>query len=259
MKRASIPWLIVLGFVSASSPVLAQDKNLSEPPYLAHSANFMMVLFQLKANDVQVLLPEGVLPNANEAGMVTAGFEIYETDRVYGLPEYGMAFIFVEVKNLTSNNGTPGHWALWGTVDDHVTLQVMRDTFGFPYRFENVRVTESADIYTGRVGEEGKESVIIRIKFNEAKPFSGEGIVNMCSMAKNGKTLKTEVPWFTTGTAGDIIDFEIKPKGDKVLELIKVAKPHFQIISSNQIFSYSRPVVVNDTVNVLPLTNEHDH
>jgi hypothetical protein len=198
-----------------------------------------MTLFNLKPEDVQPFLPAGIKAKVNDAGMVTGGLEMYETDRIQGTPNYGIVFIFVEVVGLESNNGTPGHWAIWGRVNQQVTLQNMQHYFNFPYELENISVEESAGIYRGRVGT---GVISLKIRFNDKAPFGGEGIVNMCSISKDGKILKSEVPWFSEGSVGELMDFDIVAEGDKVLQIIKGIKPYFSMISTNQTFAYSRPV-----------------
>jgi hypothetical protein len=217
----------------------AQQSSLSGPPYLAHSSNFIMTLFNLRAEDVQPLLPSSVKAKIKDAGMVTAGLEIYETDRIHGIPQYSMVFLFVEVAGLESNNGTPGHWAIWGRINQKSTLQNMLHHFSFPYGFEEIKLTHESNVYTGTVGA---GLIDLKIKFNEKQPFAGEGIVNMCSFSRDGKILITEVPWFSTGSTGELVRFDIDPQGDKVLEIVKNAKPYFSMISTNQTFSYSRPI-----------------
>jgi hypothetical protein len=216
----------------------AQNNAHSEPPYMAHSSNFVMTLFNLKPEDVQEFLPAGIKANVNDTGMVTGGLEIYETDRIQGTPNYGMVFIFVEVANLESNNGTPGHWAIWGRLNQESTLKNMQHYFNFPYQLDKIEVTQEESIYTGTVGN---GLISLKIKYNEKAPFGGEGIVNMYSLSKDGKILKTEVPWFSTGCAGNLIALDIDPQGDSVLNLVKTCKPYFSIISTSQTFSYSRP------------------
>lgn len=221
--------------ITASS----QKNELSDPPYMAHSSDFVMTLFNVEPGVVHSLLPEGVKAKINDAGMTTGGIEIYETDRIHGIANYGMAFIFVEVEDLESNNGTPGHWAIWGSVDQAAALENMQHYFNFPYKFGEIEVANEGNVYTATVGS---GQLILKVKSDEKQPVGGEGIVNMCSLSKDGKILKTEVPWFSTGRAGELIDMEVNPQGNKILDIIKNCKPHFTIVSTDQTFSYSRPV-----------------
>lgn len=217
----------------------ALQEEGDDPPYLAHSSNFMMIMFNLKATDVQKLLPDGVEVNANDAGLVNAGLEMYETDRIWGVPQYGIVFMFVEVKGMESNNGTPGHWALWGKVNERTVLQKFTHHFSFPYQYSDVKITKEKNVFTGRVGS---DLVNLQIKLNDAQPFKGEGIVNMCSFSADGKIVKSEVPWFSTGVIGELVKLEINAQGDNILEMVKNVIPHFVMVSTNQSFCYSRVV-----------------
>jgi hypothetical protein len=235
--RIFFPVLVIL--LVQTMRANSQQNTLTDPPYLAHSSNFVMMLFNLEQDVVQTLLPPGVKAKINTAGTVTAGIEIYETDRIHGVSQYGIVFIFVEVADLESNNGTPGHWAIWGKVNQKNTLQSMLHYFNFPYSFDEIKVTKEDNTYTATVGT---NQIKLKLRYNEKQPFAGEGVVNMCSASKDGKIIKTEVPWFSTGSAAELISFEVDPRGNTILEIIKKATPHFSLISTNQSFSYSRPV-----------------
>ncbi|HEX7026034.1 MAG TPA: hypothetical protein VF268_02245 [Gammaproteobacteria bacterium] len=216
------------------------------PPWTAHSENFFMIVMSLHAGNVQKLLPKGVEALANEDGMVATIFEMYDTGRVSGMPDYKIAFVVVEIRNLNSRDGTPGHFAIWGKTDSPESLEVLQNHFGFPYSLaENITVGKEQNAYTGSIGAPGKEMMRVKIEPVPEQPFTGEGIVNMVGLNGERNIVKSEVPYLTSGYTGRIVSFEIQPQGDPVLELIKNATPAWSMVSDNQIFSYSPALPTN--------------
>lgn len=238
MKKIIVAVFFLLGFNS-----FGQESTIVQPPYQAHSSNFMMALFHLKAIDVNKLLPAGVNVKQDEKGMVVATFEMYETDRIYGLENYKVAFIVVDIENYNSENGTTGHWAIWGSVDSKNAAINFNHHFGLPFEYEsNMTVQKNDNIHLGSVGIVGKEKIKISIKKSIDKPFKGQGIVNMVGKTKKG-IAKSEVPWLSEGWTGELLDWNVDPQGNRVLELIKNEKPFWSMISVEQVFSYSKPII----------------
>ena len=238
MKKLIVTVFLLVGFNS-----FAQQNSIVPPPYQAHSSNFMMALFHLKAVDVAKLLPAGVSVKQDEKGMVTATFEMYETDRIYGLENYKVAFIVVDIENYNSENGATGHWAIWGNLNSKNASTNFNHHFGLPFEYEpNMTVQKNDSIHFGSVGTVGKEKINISIKKKLDQPFKGQGIVNMVGKTKNGIS-KSEVPWLSEGWTGELVLWNVNPQGNPVLELIQNEKPFWFLISADQGFSYSKPII----------------
>jgi hypothetical protein len=248
VKHIRFIFLLVTFSVLGSGNVISQtetsaDKPVYGPPWTAHSKNFLLMIFHLNVNEVKKLLPKGVEALANEAGMVNTILEMYETDGVSGIPDYKTAFIVVDIKNQDSRNGTPGHFAVWGRVNDRQALDVFRSHFGFPYHYaENITVSADKDAYTGAIGTTGKEVIQVKIELIREQVFSNTGIVNMVGVKGTQTVVKSMVPYLTKGYAGKVVSFEIRPDGDPVLKLIKEATPVWSMISTDQTFSYSHAI-----------------
>ena len=241
MLRSSL-LLLLIPLMSFAQAAPTKPTPVS-PPWLMTSGNFMLMLFNLKAADVQKLLPDGVTAKVNDSGLTTAGFEMYETNRTYGIPSYVTAFIFVEIEGPVSTSGIPGHWALWGKMNDPAALAAFQQQFGFPYELDphlTVGITEGS--HFGRVGVPGAEVLKIKISPLAEPGNSVEGAVDMVGKTAAGTLVRTEVPWFTTLQRGELVTFEIEPRGNPVLQLVKEAQPVFVAASTKQTFSYSRPV-----------------
>jgi hypothetical protein len=252
IKHIRFLFLIVAFSVLGSPNVISQtdgdaDKPVYGPPWTAHSNNFLMMIFNLPVNEVKKRLPEGVEALANEAGMVTTILEMYETSGVSGIPDYKTAFIVVDIKNQDSRNGTPGHFAVWGRVDEPQALDVFRSHFGFPYSHaESISVGPDKNVYTGAVGTAGKEILKVKIEPIQEQPFSNTGTVNMVGLKNRQIMVKSIVPYLTKGHTGKVVSFEVRPDGDSVLTSIKEAQPVWSMVSTEQIFSYSQAVAGGD-------------
>lgn len=241
--------LTLIAFSLLCDPLVqAQNKPrpLPSPPWTAQSDNFFMIIMSLKAADVQKLLPKGVEALANNEGMVTTIFEMYDTKRVSGMPNYKIAFIVVDIKNQNSRDGTPGHFAIWGKTDSAESLEVLQEHFGFPYGLaENITVGKEQNAHTGSIGAPGKEVLRIKIEPVPEQEFANEGIVNMVGVSGDRRVVKSEVPYLTSGYVGKVVTLDIQPQGDPVLELIEKATPVWAMVSDNQIFSYSPAILAN--------------
>lgn len=217
------------------------DMKLLTPPYIAHTSNFMMILFHLKAEEAQKLLPANVKVKSDDKGMVTGGMEIYTTDQIYGVPNYTIGFIYVEVNGLESNDGSPGHWAVWGAMNNDTSLQNFRHFYNYPYKLENkIMIGKKGNESTATIGD--SEGLKLKLRIKVGKPVSAGGIANNYSQSSDGRIIKTEIPWLANGNEADVISFEVSAGSNKVLETIKEAKPFFGLISNNA-FSYSRPIM----------------
>src|SRR5690606_39036171 len=98
---------IMFFYKTTSGQSTSQIDSIVAPPFQVHSGNFMMALFFLNAEAVNDLLHEGMQAKANPDGMVSATLELYQTDRIYGIPNYSVAFLVVDVLDYDSENGTP--------------------------------------------------------------------------------------------------------------------------------------------------------
>ncbi len=252
----SLSFLLMISF---SSSTHGQTVNFSSPPYIVQSSNFMLVNFNLKAEDVQKLLPEKIKVKSNN-GMVAAGIEMYSVDNIYGIPKYTMAFIYVEVNDLASNDGSPGHWAIWGNMNNNAALQNMKHFYNFPYTLESkMSIGINGKEYTAIIGDTTTPLLKMKLKIIESQAYTGQGIVNMCARLADGKTIKTEVPWLTQGNNGEVLTFEVNTNTDSVLNLLKDVTPNSGYIAPKQIFSYSKPVInytLSDSITTVVIAKE---
>lgn len=90
-----------------------QNMKTINPPYIARTSNFMAIYFYVEAKEVQKLLPASVKVKSDDKGLATAGMEMYTTDQVYGMPNFSIAFIYVEASVSGSVNGTSGYYPIW--------------------------------------------------------------------------------------------------------------------------------------------------
>ncbi len=222
------------------------DQKILEPPFMAKSENFSIVLFNLDAHGVQEILPEGVQPKIKEDGQVTAGLELYTTSRVQGMPIFSIAFIYVEVEFMESKNGTPGHWAIWGETNNKEVLASMKSNYGFPYQYSSeISITAKKESYMSTIFGDEDERLHIQLKKEQAtEPLITQGIVNMCGKIKNGNNVQSEVTWFTTGQKAEVISIEVEPGENKVLQLLKDSKSFWAMVSEEQVFCYSIPISI---------------
>ncbi|MGD2033683.1 MAG: hypothetical protein PVF73_01405 [Bacteroidales bacterium] len=193
---------------------VSEPDTIMAPPFLAHSSRFMMALFHLKAEKVNKLLPEGIVAIENKDGMVTATFEMYETDRIYGLPNYKVAFIVVDVSGHNSRDDTPGHFAVWGNTDSKAASEYFYSHFGLPFSYtEHMTLKTDGKKYTGTIGLQGEEKIRIGLEILPGQPFSGSGIVNMVGKTEDGIIAISEVLWLSNGYNGYLQTFDVDPQG----------------------------------------------
>ncbi|MBW1298586.1 hypothetical protein [Aquimarina litoralis] len=225
-----------------------QHTKITAPPFMASSTNFSISLFDATPESVKEILPEGMQPKTKENGFVTVGFELYTTARIYGMPKFSIAFIYVEVENCDAKNGTAGHWAVWGNTNNKEVLNNLVSNYKFPYEYSSgIYITSQEDNYSGTItGNEG-ERIHLKLKIlKETTPFTAEGIVNMCGRKENGDTVLSEVTWFTNGQNAEVISLDITPANNKVLRLLKDLKPFWSMVSKEQTFCYSSPIILNN-------------
>ncbi len=239
----TLTFILILCYNSSPAQIKNETDIIKAPPFQAHSHHFMIALFHFKAKQVNGFLPKGIIARENEEGWVTAAFEMYETDRIYGLPNYKVAFFVVDIVGYDSENGTPGHFAIWGNITPREASENFNYHFGFPFVYEeNIAFKIKGDIYEGTIGPPGKEKIKFELQKISDKPLSGSGIVNMVGKTTENKMVISEVPWLSEGNIGKLARFEIDPQGYPVLEILKDAKPFWAAISYDQIFSYSKPL-----------------
>jgi hypothetical protein len=218
-----------------------EANTIQSPPWLVYSRQFLMVVFHADAKAVQAVLPKGIQVQPNQDGKASLMLEIYNTERTNGIPIYQMAFIVADINDYPSRNGTPGHFALWGRVDSPDALRQFREVYGFPY---DVAESITVDMHEGKhrgvieFGDEG--SIRAQIEPLVDQTFKQDGVVNMVGMLSPNSLTIGEVPYFTHGNVGKIIELEIKnPKGDPILTLLKGAQPVWSMVSVDQMFSYA--------------------
>lgn len=232
------PLLFLLIYVFATC---SQADNSS---FLVHSKSFVMMVFQLNANDVQGYLPKGLQAKSTEKGKVTAFLEVYEAERVAGYSPYKVAFIVVEVSDHNSRTAVPGHFAIWGKTEKSSDLIFFRDQLGFPYSAADSITQErkasvvSLELKTERQG--------FKAQINILSEQSGEssGVVNMLSLQKQ-KLVNIEVPFMSKGHQGQLVDWVVTPGKDPILKLLRQTKIDYVWIADEQIFTYLPQTSVN--------------
>jgi len=245
LKRRFLIALIFLLCMQFKSYAQEAENSIADspPPYMANSSNFALVLFNLDVEKVKSILPRDIHPNINDSGMVTAGLEMYTTERVFGLPNFTMAFIFVEVEGMDSENGTPGHWAIWGNSNNKKVLHRFETYYNFPYVYqEHLDIALTEKEFSGEIGSEGNPTIALKIALQNDQPVVTEGIVNMCAKRKDNSTIASEVVWFTNGYVGKPVSFQIRSKGVSTLEILKGVQPYWALVSNRQQFCYSKPL-----------------
>lgn len=241
-KSSVTSFFLLLTAFGALGQKLEQKTELVAPPYQAHSSNFIMVMFHLPAKEVNSLLPKGIVAKQNQEGMVQAAFEMYGTDRIYGVPNYKAAFLVVDIQNHESANGTAGHYAIWGNLSDAKASFNFIENFGIPFSHnEKLTLNNDLNTYSGVVELEDKEQIQLVIDKVESQPFNDSGIVNMIGQKSPGQFITAEVPWLSKGYAGKLIKFESNVTSHPALKLLKDVTPFWALISNDQIFSYSKP------------------
>lgn len=240
MTNFRICLVLVCLCASLLSPV-TQAHSTPQPsslPWLVQSKSFCFVIFHLAADDVKKHLPPGVEPQLNDQGLVNAFFEIYETERIAGLPAYKMAFIAVDIANHPSRTGVAGHFAIWGKVDSEASVAFFQRTFGFPYQYvREFNIEANQGKVLGSIGN----SLRIQIEPLDENVSTSEGVVNMLSIHRdrNKGLINTEVLYLTKGRSGKIQLLDINAEKEPVLALLKYAQAQYTWIAEDQIFTYS--------------------
>jgi hypothetical protein len=216
------------------------DMKMTSPPYIARTSNFMAIAFHIKADEVQSLVPANVKVKIDEKGQATVGMEIYTTEQVYGIPNYTLAFIYVTVNSLDSNNNTSdNYYPIWGAVDNDTTLQNFKQFYNFPYQQQSVAISKG-DEQVATVGEGNGEGITLKLRTKSNSPVSAEGVAPILNQSADGKMQVTEIPWLANGNEASIISFEIRAGSNKVLQVLQGAEPFYGQVSTN-VFSYTKP------------------
>ncbi len=231
--------LVFVIFIVLSCTSYAQNYP---PPYLAHSSNFMMTMFKVKAEAVKAFLPKEIEPITDEFGMANLGLEFYEVDYISGLPStYYTSFIFVQVQGFETRS-LPGHFLIWGVFSDSTAVTSYSKHYGFPFRYsEKFSLTYNGDTYTGIVGNKGKEIIKLSVTQN-TEELPQEGIVNLIS-EKDNKIMYTGVPYITFGRGANKSELTVDPFNDPILELIQGVTPYWSMTCNNQNFCYTKPQI----------------
>lgn len=208
----------------------------SSPSWVVDSKSFAMVTFSLPAEEVKKLLPASIIPLVNDKGRVNTTLEVYNTERISGIPSYEIVFIVVDVANHPSRTGMPGHFAIWGRVDSKPSQDFFSKEFGFPYKLTSaIDIQPTANAYKASIAGE----LQLHIEPLRDQPFEGNGVVDMLSLHPEKGLLKTEVPFLTKGHFGNVVSLNITSKGDPLLDLLKNTKPDWSLVSDQQVFTYS--------------------
>ena len=225
-----------------------------EPPYMAHSREFLLTLFQMEVDIARDFVPNEIKLDINESGMVNAGFEIYKLDRISGFPNlYSVAFVFVEVEGFDTPN-LPGHFIIWGVISDSIAAANLSFQYGYPFTvYEHIFLSSMGDKRYGIIGPNEKEIIKLVITSSEDK-FASSGIVKMVGF-KDSVNHYAEVPWINTGIGVKKVDLQVTSKYKawnlgskdtdklaKILEVLTECKPYWSMISENQTFTYTRPL-----------------
>lgn len=214
---------------------------MKSPPYIARTSNFMAIAFHIEAEEVQKLLPANVKVKTDEKGQATVGMEIYTTDQVYGVPNYTLAFIYVTVNSLDSNNSTSeNYYPIWGAMNNDTALQSFKHFYNFPYLQRSVTIRKGAE-QVATVGESDGEGITLKLKSISSSPITAEGVAPILNQSADGNLKVTEIPWLANGNEASIISFEIRAGSNKVLQVLQGAKPFYGQVSTN-VFSYTKPI-----------------
>jgi hypothetical protein len=198
-----------------------------------------MAMVSADAKAVQALLPDGVRVQVDEGGKARLAIEVYGTRETSGVPNYQTAFVVVDIHDHPSRDGTPGHLALWGRVDDPAALAHFDEVYGFPYS-----LTEwiTLDVQEGRhraVVALGKDSALtLEIEPLADQPFSRQGAVNMLAWKGPGLVVG-EVAYLSRGHEGKVTRLEVKGSKDPILALLSTSTPVWSMVSTEQLFTYA--------------------
>ena len=236
---------VLLNFQYGFTQTNPQEEVISNPPYLAQSDNFMMVVFNVKAEKIQPFLPQNLTPVINQQGEVSVSLEMYETFKVSGIPNFKMVFMVVEIEGYKSKSGNKGRFPIWGVTNSIEVLNSMKNHYGFPYDYnEKIEFHESGDTQIGDVYFTNGESIHLKIEKDKKQAFDLSGIVNMIGVLPDNKTSTTEIPWHSKGFISKVTELDIHTK-NPILKLINEKSSIFTMFSNEQVFSYSVPIVVS--------------
>lgn len=238
MKRLLI--IVLLLLCTAPFQTNKTGMEMTNPPYIARTSNFMAIAFHIKADEAQSLVPANVKIKFDENGRATLGMEIYTTEQVYGIPNYSLAFMYVTVNSLDSNNGTDYYYPIWGAMNNDTALQSFMHLYNFPYQQQIVTIGKGAE-QVATVGESDGEGITLKLKRKSSSPVSAEGVAPILNQSADGKMQVTEIPWLANGNEASIISFEIRAGNNKVLQVLQGAKPFYGQVSTN-VFSYTKPI-----------------
>ena len=266
MFFSKIPFYLNVVVVTASvlfSSLTHSQEDIIPPPWIMHSDTFLALGHKLSLKDAQSLLPSGVEALADENGMVTAMLEMYKTDKTYGVPNYTIVFLVLDVKGHDSSSKMPGHFVVWGNVGSQAPLDHFVSTFGFPYTLnENVAVWESNGNYMAILEEatkaeekkplaqEQKPLLKVSLKPDLDKKQHYAGDVNLLAFKGHGEKAQKQlvvstVPYLTEGYASEVLEYTITSDKHPVLNILKKYTPVWAVVSTDQMFSYSNIRLVN--------------
>lgn len=225
-----------------SNSANAQSKNLTPPPYVARNSNSMGIQFRIMASDAAQLLPEGIIPKVDENGMVVGGIESYTTDQIYGIPNFSISFITIEVKDINQLIGNNGNWVVWGAIDNKEALEHFKHFFNLPFYLEEKIEFQKTENNQSLIV--GNQLIELTLSMNSEKVIKAEGLANNFTKTEGGQILKTKIPWLADGYSAEVVYFKINSGGNETLRLLENAKPFFSLLSKNT-FSYTAPELDN--------------
>jgi hypothetical protein len=243
-RRLRLPCLLFCALLAGPAWPLLAAADAQAPPWLVSTRQFLMVVLQADAAQVQPLLPAGLEAEADGNGKVNLGLEVYATRQVNGIPAYQIAFLTADVRNQVSRDGSPGRFALWGQVDDPTALAQFQQVYGFPYeRADGITLDLAEGKQRGVVDLPGDRRVAVQIEPLADQPVERVGAANMLAVHPAHGLIGGVVPYFFRGNAGRLVSLEVTGAGgDPALTLLRSAQPVFSVVSVEQTFTYGTPV-----------------
>ncbi len=228
--------VIVLLHVNTFAQQNNQETGL---PFMAHSHDFFMCMFDVPFQVLKAYLPEGIEAKVNENGSVRAGYEVYSVDQIVGFPAYTAAFFFVEIKGFDNDKGGAGHYPIWGAIKEKGAAKSFNELLGLPFVHSgNIDLKIDGDNFSSHIKTEKGSSVSFTVQ-KSSTSFQDQGKVNICSV-KGADVHVTEVPWFSNGSLGTNPQIHVEGAEVPVLKLFEHVKPDWSMISTDQTFTYTQ-------------------
>ncbi len=236
--------ILLISFFVYGHLALAQStlKNPS-PPWMAHSSHMLYLLYSVDAQEIRPLIPDDIKLKVNEENKVVVGLELYNVDRSFGQGNNVFFFIFAEIEDYDTPSGSPGHWAVWGAINDQDNAEKFNQIFGYPYEYiSDMKVKENNGYFIGSIQREGNLLLEYKGKpIKESKNYA-ENAVNMVSKNAVGKTVVSHVPYINTGSLLEVEHLKINSHGNPTLKVLVGKTPFLFYLVEDAYFSYSAPM-----------------